>query len=92
MNYMDIYRKLAKKQTAFDQWLNKFGIKLTKQWTREHDGIAGKAESVTLQTFIRNHIHHPENTIMRTNRYTSHELKLSIDEMYKVLHLAKVKN
>ena len=36
---------------------------------------------VTLQTFIRNKIHHPENKTMQKFKYSPGELKKSIDEM-----------
>ena len=41
----------------------------------------------TLQTFIRNKIHHPENTTMKEESFSPEELKQSIEEMVK---LAKI--
>lgn len=36
-------------------------------------------------TFIRNHIHHPENSSMKSDCYTPDELSQSIGEMIRVL-------
>lgn len=65
----------------FESWLASQGIQLSKQWIQEKKGIAQAAKPATLQTFIRNHIHHPENVTMQAHVYTEAELKKSIDEM-----------
>lgn len=71
------------RERDFEQWLNSKGINFSKQWIREQNGIAQDPYNVTLQTFIRNHIHHPEN---RQNPiYTEEELKQSIEEMIGLL-------
>jgi len=72
-------------QNAFEQWLNTQGIAYSKQWTPERRGVAQQPLPTTLQTFIRNHIHHPENVTMQSHRYTVTELKQSIDEMISLL-------
>lgn len=66
---------------AVDQWLNVQGITSNKQWFQEKNGIPLQPRLTTLQSFIRNHIHHPENVTMQANKYTEAELKKSIDEM-----------
>ena len=67
----------------FEQWINGRGVIFSKQWIRERGGVAQSPQAVTLQTFIRNHIHHPEN---RQNApYTEQELKQSIEEMIGLL-------
>lgn len=66
---------------AVDQWLNSRHIPSSKQWIREKSGVPQNPLPATLQSFIRNHIHHPENITMQSNRYTEAELKKSIDEM-----------
>ncbi|WP_077999864.1 ATP-dependent nuclease [Edwardsiella tarda] len=71
---------------AFEQWLNSQGVPNSKTWTEERQGIPQQPRAVTLQTFIRNHIHHPENVIMQPNRYTAEELKYSIDKMITILN------
>lgn len=67
----------------FEQWINGRGVIFSKRWIRERGGVAQSPQAVTLQTFIRNHIHHPEN---RQNApYTEQELKQSIEEMIGLL-------
>jgi len=51
--------------SKFEDWLDSKSIQKTKQWTRENNGTVGQPEDVTLQTFIRHKIHHPENTTMQ---------------------------
>lgn len=68
-----------------EQWLNLQGIASNKQWIKERNGHPLPPQHVTLQSFIRNHIHHPENLTMQANRYTTAELKQSIDEMINLL-------
>ena len=69
----------------FDSWLVDNGLSACKQWTEEKKGVVQQARNVTLQTFIRNHIHHPENQTMQTSRFSEDELTQSIDEMIKLL-------
>lgn len=70
-------------ENGFEQWLQDKNIQRTKQWIRESNGAAKAPSDVTLQTFIRNHIHHPENR--RNALYTEDELKQSIEEMIRLL-------
>lgn len=71
------------REKEFDQWLQSKNIQFTKQWIRESNGAAQAPYGVTLQTFIRNHIHHPENR--QNTLYTENELKQSIEEMIGLL-------
>lgn len=73
--------KNLRTNTQVDQWLSSQNIPLNKSWIRERNGIAGNPEPTTLQTFIRNHVHHPENVTMQAYRYTETELRHSIEEM-----------
>lgn len=75
---------------AFDNWLNSNGIQYSKAWIREKNGIPMPPENVTLQTFIRNKIHHPENSTMRTEAFTSDELHKSICEMVKIVEIKEI--
>lgn len=68
-----------------DQWLNARGIASNKQWTKERNNAPLPSLPATLQSFIRNHIHHPENVTMQANRFTEAELKQSIDEMVSLI-------
>ncbi|MFB6317312.1 ATP-dependent endonuclease [Saccharicrinis sp. FJH54] len=70
----------------FDDYLESQGILKNKAWTRENRGVAGTTSNVTLMTFIRNKIHHPENTTMLPLNYSSEELKNSIDSMISILN------
>ena len=65
--------------------LNSKGQINTKKWNREISGIAQGEKDVPLQIFIRNKVHHPENTIMQSVSYSPEELKQSIDEMIKII-------
>ena len=71
------------REKDFEQWLQSRNIQFTKQWIRENNGAAQAPYDVTLQTFIRNHIHHPENR--QNTLYTEDELKQSIEEMIGLL-------
>ncbi len=71
------------REREFEQWLQSRNIQLTKQWKRENNGVEQDPYDVTLQTFIRNHIHHPENR--RNELYTENELRQSIEEMIRLL-------
>ena len=70
-------------EANFDQWLNSKGIEVNKQWIKEIRGVAQAPQNRTLQTFIRNSIHHPENE--HNEKYTNEELKLSIQQMIDLL-------
>lgn len=41
--------------------------------------------NITLQTFIRNKLHHPENTNMSSIDFSNEDLKKSIDDMIKII-------
>ena len=60
------------REKHFEQWLINKGCQQTKFWTRIQGGIPKQAQVCTLSTYIRNYIHHPENT---------HNLKYSTEEM-----------
>lgn len=65
-----------------------FNWKLSKNkiWQEEKNGVVkGSPYSVTLQTFIRNKLHHPENNTMNPHRYNNDDLKQSIQEMIKII-------
>lgn len=63
----------------FDNWLNEKGIKKNKDYKRD-DGEG--TYKVTLQTYIRDLIHHPENKL--NPMYTEEELSKSIEEMRNI--------
>ena len=81
------YLQEAKKcysENKLDNWfLSNTSIRKTKTWIPIIDGEEGKPKAVTLQRYIRNFIHHPENT--KNLKYTPAELKHSIEEMLSCL-------
>jgi predicted ATP-binding protein involved in virulence len=70
----------------FDRFLNDKGIDYTKEWTREQNGGTRPPEAVTVQTFIRNKVHHPENRTMNQIGYTDEEFSLSIQQMIDLIN------
>lgn len=72
-------------ENDFDNYLESTGIQKNKKWTTERNGTVQAEKDVSLQTFIRNKIHHPENATMQQDNYNNEDLKKSIDEMIGVL-------
>lgn len=71
------------RENKFDDWLQSKGLGKNKQWVKERNGLPLVPDNVTLQVYIRNTIHHPEN---RSNEmYTPEEMKQSISEMISVI-------
>ena len=58
-------------------------ITKSKKWAKITNGQAQQSEDVSLMTFVRNSIHHPENT--SNGGYTPQELKSSIEELVKLI-------
>ena len=71
------------KETDFDGWLNSKGIAYSMNWNKTTDGVTIKSQNATLQTYIRNYIHHPENRF--NNPFTEVDLRNSIDQMIALL-------
>lgn len=67
----------------FDTWLASKGCEQNRTWIAEKNGIIQPARRSTLQTYIRNTIHHPENT--HNSSYNEEELKTSTDKMIHIL-------
>ncbi|NLZ74862.1 ATP-binding protein [Candidatus Falkowbacteria bacterium] len=72
-------------QLYFDSNYLQLKISPEYKWTREYKGVAQESENVTLPTFIRNKMHHPENKIMQKISFTDSELKTSIDKLISFL-------
>ena len=75
------------KEDEIEEYFLSKGLKKTKKWTREINGTPQTENDVTLQTFIRNKIHHPENLTMQNANYTQDELSKSIKEMIDILKI-----
>lgn len=74
----------------FDNYLNeKFNIEKDKKWIPEKKGQPQQQRKVTLMTFIRHKIHHPENKSMNDENYTLEELKNSIEKMVEIINELK---
>lgn len=73
-------------ENTFETWLSEEkGVQQTKEWTPERQGAVRTAKRVTLQTFIRNKIHHPENETMQPSEYSDRELETSITKMISII-------
>lgn len=71
------------KEKKFEAWLETKGCVKCKNWVRVDKGVEKPPYQMTLHTYIRNEIHHPENTC--NVKYTSAELKQSIEELRSIL-------
>jgi len=67
----------------FDDWLVTKGASQNKSWIKEIKNNSQSPVDRTLQTFIRNFIHHPENT--KNVQYTNEELESSIKLLIEIL-------
>ena len=72
------------KEKNFDKWLVAKGCRQNKQWSKPKKSGSLSIFSVTVETYIRNFIHHPENE--NNKKYTDDELKHSINEMRRIAH------
>lgn len=86
----ELYGYLQEKNKAFtedefERWIMSRSIGQTKQWIRESRGTPQAPKNISLQSFIRNKIHHPENVTMQPVSYTSDELQQSIVEMIALI-------
>jgi len=61
-------------QKDFDDYLEALGCSKNKTWTRS----TSSSYATTIQNYIRNSIHHPENKL--NTEYTGEELQTSIEE------------
>lgn len=82
----DLYGYLQLKSKSYNEklfeiWLEEKGISKNKIWTKEINGSPLEPNNVTLMTYIRNHIHHPENATMLVENFTDDELRKSITLM-----------
>ena len=59
------------------------GVAKSKQWIKNINGEKQPPKDVTLMTFIRHSMHHPENPC--NEEYTSEELKSSIGQMMRLI-------
>jgi len=70
--------------TKLDTWLKENAeISLEKEWIRIKNGGYTNPQPVSLMTYIRHSIHHPENNA--NQRYTEEELRRSIQTMLNII-------
>lgn len=69
------------KENNFDTWLFQKGLLRCKTWIKEYGGRQVPMQC-TLQLYIRNAIHHPENHL--NNRFSEQELSASISGLINV--------
>lgn len=76
---------------SFDKRLvEKFSIERDTKWQKEKDGqIQGTMLNVTLPTFIRHKLHHPENKTMQVYCYSPEEMINSISKMIAIIKQIK---
>ena len=70
-------------EAAFDTWLARKGLPQTKEWIRIKRDGSTESNQRTLQTYIRNMIHHPENKL--NYLYSEEELRTSIEGMLSIV-------
>ena len=71
------------KEAHFENWLVSHGLTQTKQWIRIMNGTPQSPQPATLQTYVRNSIHHPENNL--NVPFTPQELRLAIEDMIPIV-------
>lgn len=71
------------KESYFERWLIGKGLSQTKSWIRIKNGRPQQSQPSTLQTYIRNMIHHPENK--ENLEFSVEELRRSIEEMVSIV-------
>lgn len=83
--YGYIAEKIAKNGlSGLDNWLNQnYQVEKDKQWIEIKNGQSKPSRDVTLMTYIRHSIHHPENTY--NQKYNEVELKASIEAMLSIV-------
>jgi predicted ATP-dependent endonuclease of OLD family len=75
--FQEINGVWAEKETE-DFFISK-GVIPSKHWIRVYKGVSGNAYPITLMSYIRNSIHHPENTL--NAQYSELELSGSIEQL-----------
>ena len=75
------------REKQFDDFLCDMGATKDKKWIRLSRGEQQTPCDVTLKTYIRNFIHHPENTC--NAEYSENELRESIGDMIEWLNRLK---
>ena len=77
----------ARKRSYLDEFDNNLRTKTTttRKWTAEKGWSVNTEKEITLQMFIRNKIHHPENKTMQGVNFSDQELRDSIEKMIAII-------
>lgn len=70
-------------ETNVESFFSNKGLPKPKLWTKKIDGNPQPPYNVTLMTYIRNKIHHPEN--INNPEYLEQELQDSIEAMINII-------
>ena len=70
------------REKEFEKWLVSKGCSKSMSWIRIYKGVAQPAIQMTVETYIRNFIHHPENE--QNQKYSIQELTDSIGKMKEI--------
>jgi len=86
----ELYGYIKEKNEKYNEkeieaYFSEHGLQKNKQWIKEYNGISKTPNDVSLQTFIRNKAHHPENRTMQNKKYSLEELRQSIDKMIELI-------
>lgn len=73
----------AWRESAVENYFVNQGLQKSKQWIRSIQGVPGQPYPITLMTYVRNSIHHPEN--INNEKYSEMELTKSIEYMIELL-------
>ncbi|WP_394550611.1 ATP-dependent endonuclease [Agromyces sp. MMS24-JH15] len=77
-------------ETAVNAFLNNQGIVNSLTWTRSVGGAEGRSYSVSLPVFVRNSIHHPENTF--NPKFTAEQLHASTVALVDLVRALRVES
>lgn len=73
------------KQNYFEKHYLNPALGTPRKWTPEFGGSPKSKVDVSLPTFIRNKVHHPENSTMKGVDFTDAEFRQSIDSMIALI-------
>jgi len=84
----ELYGYIQEKQQKYtiadaEAYFESKGMTKSKKWAKIVNGQVQPQEDVTLMTFVRNIIHHPENT--NNGNFTPQELRTSTEELVKLI-------
>lgn len=80
--YAVVHEQINSSVTAMDEWLVSKGVSKTTKYVREDFHGRVKSINYTLPTFVRNVVHHPENT---RNRFSDSDLMESVNIMLEIV-------